>query len=96
MGIADMEYEFEELPITILGKRAMFVDGTAYLERDRSMFFVRRIILDTADGTLEISTNSRDPWAREVCEQVHEFLYTDRHVAEKWAAHLEDERADAS
>jgi hypothetical protein len=92
----EMEYEFEEAPITILGKRVAFVDGVAHFEKDGPMFWVRRVILDTADGTLEISRYSRDAWAREVCEQVHEFLYTDRHVAEAWAAHCESERADAA
>jgi hypothetical protein len=91
-----MEYEFEELPITILGKRAMFVDGTAYLEKDGPLFWIRSVVLDTADGTLGINGNTRDPFAFEVFERVRASLYRDRHVAEKWAAHLEDERADAS
>jgi hypothetical protein len=93
-----MEYEFEEVPITICGKRgALHAHGTAVLERNsHGLFYIRCIVLDTAEGTLVLDKYAKDPFGREVCEQVYRHLYLDGHVAEAWAAHCESERADAA
>jgi hypothetical protein len=90
-----MEYLFEELPVDIDGHAALF-SGTAYLQPDRGGFWVACINLPGVDGNGCPLDRSGSPLARLLDAAICDALYADRHAREAWAAHVEEERADAA
>jgi hypothetical protein len=93
--VTDLEYPFERLPVEIDGFDAVF-SGTAWFQPDPAGFWVACISLEGTDRNGCPLDRSGSILARHLFAAIEAALYADRHVAEAWAAHCENERADAA
>ena len=94
-----LEYSFKQVAVRVGGKAALFADGVADLENaGDGTFYVRNLVLDTADGTLLLRWAARDNQTFEahVFRAIESELYASRHANEAWAEQCEQERADAA
>lgn len=86
-----MVYHFEELRVWIDGMPAHFT-GTAYLGPNRGSFWVAAVSIDPNC----LLDRSGSPLARHLDAAISEAIEESPHARDAWAAHCEEERADAA
>jgi hypothetical protein len=92
----EMEYRFEDLSIDVDGAQVGYFTGSAYFEPDRGgLFFVQN---DICMARPEIAWISRkgSPLQVELFRAIEAALYASPHARDAWAAHCENDRADAA
>jgi hypothetical protein len=89
-----MEHRFEDLSIDVDDIPTGYFSGVAYLEHDGEGFWVAAIRSD-APVRNWLSRN-RSPLQVELFRAIEAALYASPHARDAWAAHCENERADAA
>lgn len=90
-----MEYDFEDLSILLGRAKVGWFTGVAYLEPDRSGFYVRSVCLEKPEVKW-LFKHAETVLERELRTAIEAAIYASDHARDAWAAHVEDQKADAA